>query len=209
MIRYYNFPQRSEKWRIYRKDKWTGSTAIDLLKGHLKPKENDKEFDNRHMLRGRVLENLAIEEYERKYETKVSKYGFVTNSKYPHAGYSPDGVAPNALIEVKCLSLEKHDALVAGDSVPVQYQAQIQFGLTITELPKAYLILYNPDSDKPLFVVEYEVDSTVQDNIITRLEATRPAARPSLERARQRYIKNNPLKIKETRRKQYLKKKNG
>lgn len=210
MIRYYSFPQRSERWYTYRKDKWTGSTAIDLLKGKPYPSENDGKYDNRHMLRGRVLEKLAIEAYEHKYETKVSHYGFVTNSKYPHAGYSPDGVEPNILLEVKCLKLEKHNAIVTGElAIPTDYQAQIQFGLLITGLPKARLLLYNPDSDTPLFVIDVEADLGIQANLINKLEATKPKARPSLERARRKYIQNNPLKIKETRRKQYLKHKSS
>jgi len=208
MIRYYNFEQRSEKWYIYRKGKWTGSTAIDLLKGKKSPPENDSSFDNRHMLRGRVLEKLAIETYERKYKREVAHYGFVTNSKYPHAGYSPDGVEPGMLIEVKCLKLEKHDAIVTGMiPIPTEYRAQIQFGLLITELPKARLILYNPDSDTPLFILDTEADPKIQANMVAKLEATRPKARPSLERARRKYIERNPLKIKETRRKQYIKSK--
>ena len=60
MIRYYNFPQRSEKWYTYRKGRWTGSTAIDLLKGKKAPPENDGNFDNRHMLRLKLMRNILI-----------------------------------------------------------------------------------------------------------------------------------------------------
>lgn len=207
MIRYYNFPQRSEKWYTYRKGRWTGSTAIDLLKGKQAPPENDGSFDNRHMLRGRVLEGLAIEAYE-KYTNqlgKVKHFGFITNSKYPHAGYSPDGVLDDTLLEVKCLNEENHKKLF--DYIPVNYMAQIQFGLLISELPKAVLIGYNSDVSQELFTIEVLPDPKVQANLVAKLEATRPKARPSLERARRKYIENNPLKIKETRRKQYIKNK--
>src|ERR1700685_2649236 len=110
MIRYYNFAQRSPQWYIYRKDKWTGSTAIDLLKGKKIPPDNDSDYDNKYMQRGRILEPLAIEAYEKYTEQlgKVKHYGFITNSKYKHAGYSPDGILGDTLLEVKCLGVDNH-----------------------------------------------------------------------------------------------------
>ena len=206
MIRYYNFDQRSEKWRIYRKDKWTGSTAIDLLSGKKTPPKSDPDYDNKYMQRGRILEPLAIEAYEHKYGVKVQHFGFVTNSKYPHAGYSPDGIEPGIIDEVKCLGLQKHDNIVNGElPIPTDYMAQMQFGLLITELEKAKLILYNPDSDTPLFVIDVAVEPTIQDFLKKRLEETRPTGRPSASRAKQRYVENNSAKIKAARHKRYIK----
>ena len=93
------------------------------------------------------------------------------------------------------------------DNIPVNYMAQIQFGLLISELSKATLIGYNPDVAQSLFTLEIKPDPKIQANLTAKLKATKPKARPSLERARRRYIENNPLKIKETRRKQYIKNK--
>jgi hypothetical protein len=209
MIRYYKFPQRSPIWHKYREGKWTGSTAIDLLRGKLTPPQSDNNYDNKYMLRGRVLEPLAIEAYERKYKTTVAHYGFITNSKYPHAGYSPDGVdEANTLLESKSFNLEKHDAIVSGKMpIPTEYMAQIQFGLLITELKKARLILYNPDSATPLFVIDILPDLIIQANMWTKLEATKPTQRPSAGRAKRKYIENNTVKIREARHKRYLKSK--
>jgi hypothetical protein len=205
MIRYYKMPQRSELWFKYRQDKWTGSTAIDLLSGKEIPPEKHIP-DNKYMLRGRVLEPLAIEAYERKYKVKVAHYGFITNSKYPHAGYSPDGIEEGIVDEVKCLGLEKHDAIIAGTlPIPTEYIAQMQFGLLITELEKAKLILYNPDSDTPLHVIDVLIESTIQDFMKQRLEETRPTDRPSATRAKKKYITDNSLKIREKRHKYYMK----
>jgi hypothetical protein len=209
MIRYYKFKQRSEQHHKYRKGKWTGSTAIDLLRGKSAPPQSDSTYDNKYMLRGRVLEPLAIEAYERKYKVSVAHYGFVTNSKYPHAGYSPDGVdEANTLLESKSFNLEKHDAIVSGKMpIPIETTAQIQFGMLISELKKARLILYNPDSETPLCVIDVLPDLIIQANMWTKLEALKPKQRPSAGRAKQKYIENNTVKIREARHKRYLKSK--
>lgn len=212
MIRYYSFPQRSPQWYAMRRGRWTGSTAIDLLSGKNTPPESDSDYDNRYMQRGRILEPLAVEAYEIKYKVSVSHFGFVTNSDYPHAGYSPDGIEVEdpTLLEVKCLGLEKHDAIIAGKlPVPTVYISQIQFGLLITELSKAKLILYNPDSETPLYVIEYEPILAIQDHIKARLEETRPKRRPSTARANRLYRQRNALKIKEKRHERYLRSKQG
>src|ERR1035437_680116 len=179
MIRYYNFEQRSPIWYTYRKDKWTGSTAIDLLKGKLAPSEGDPTYDNKHMLRGPVLENLAIEAYEKKLGKlgEVRHYGFITNSKYKHAGYSPDGILGNTLLEVKCLGIENHDNLYG--TIPANYMAQIQFGLLISELDRALLIGYNPDSTRELLMIPVHPDPAIQANLIAKLKATEPKRKPS------------------------------
>ena len=207
MIRYYNFAQRSPQWYTLRLDRWTGSTAIDLLKGKKTPPDNDSDYDNKYMQRGRILEPLAIEAYEKSIDQlgAVKHYGFITNSKYKHAGYSPDGILGNTLVEVKCLSKERHAGL--RDAIPTNYLAQIHFGLLISELPEALLVAYNPDADEPLLVFQIAHDLTIQANLIKRLKATEPKRKPSQMRAARAYIKNNPDKVRESNRKRYLKSK--
>ncbi len=205
MIRFYHFDQRSEKWRTYRKGKWTGSTAIDLLRGKKTPPEDKGTFDNKYMQRGRILEPLAIEAYEKSIDEldAVNHYGFITNSKYKHAGYSPDGVDADTLVEVKCLNVERHAKL--RDSIPAEYMAQIQFGLLISELYDAVLVAYNPDAEEPLIVLPIKPDPAIQANLIAKLKATEPKRKPSQMRAAKAYLKNNPDRVREANRKRYLK----
>lgn len=208
MIRYYHFEQRSPQWHSYRKGRWTGSTAIDLLKGKTAPPQSDSSYDNKYMLRGRMLEPLAVEEYERWAEVSVAHFGFITNSEYPHAGYSPDGIQGDTLLEVKCVNAEKHDALVAGEiPTPTEWIAQIQFGLLITGLQKARLVLYNPDAKSNLFIFDIEAEPKIQANMIDRLEATRPKERPSSTAAKQKYLETHKMQIKQRRRERYLRNK--
>lgn len=208
MIRYYHFAQRSKQWYVMRLGRWTGSTAIDLLKGKKTPAENDGDYDNKYMQRGRILEPLAIEAYEKSLGRlgSVKHYGFITNSKYKHAGYSPDGILGNTLLEVKCLNEKGHQGLADG-KIPVAYQAQIQFGLLISELPFAELISYNPDADRPLIMLAVFPDPDTQANLKAKLKETEPKRKPSQLRADRAYVKNNPDKIRESGHRRYLKSK--
>lgn len=207
MIRYYHLDQRSEKWRTMRKDKWTGSVAIKLLQGAKVPPDVIIP-DNKYMQRGRILEPLAAEAYEKKTGRKMTHFGFVTNSKYKHAGYSPDGIEEDMVDEIKCVNVEKHMAIGTGAiPIPVEWVAQTHFGIVITELHKIRLILYNPDAEIPLFILPIVVRQETLENIIARLIAVAPKGRPSAQRAKRKYIDSNPIKVRENRRRAYLKSK--
>ena len=208
MIRYYNFEQRSPQWYTYRKDRWTGSTAIDLLKGKKTPPENDSDYDNKYMQRGRILEPLAIEAWEHRNGNIVKHYGFITNSKYKHAGYSPDGIISNGIIEVKCVNVEKHMAIAKGKMpIPQEWIAQIHLGIVVTELDKIILLLYNPDAEITLYTQYIEPDTAILKNIIKRLKETEPKLKPSQLRAARRYAEKHPDKVRESNHKRYLKSK--
>jgi hypothetical protein len=205
MIRYYNFDQRSEKWHAMREDKWSGSIAIKLLQGAKSPEQKSIP-DNKYMQRGRILEPLAAEAYEKKTGHKMSHFGLVTNSKYKHAVYSPDGIEEDTVDEIKCVNVDKHMAIGSGGMpIPAEWLAQMHFGIVITELHKLRLILYNPDAEIPLFILPVVVREETCANIIARLIAVAPKGRPSAQRAKRKYIENNPLKVRENRRRAYLK----
>lgn len=208
MIRYYSLDQRSPKWHSMREGKWTGSVAIKLLQGAKTPPESRSDYDNKYMQRGRILEPLAAEAYEHETGHKMLHFGFVTNSKYKHAGYSPDGIEEDMIDEIKCVNVEKHMAIGSGAMpIPVEWVAQTHFGIVITELHKIRLILYNPDAETPLFILPIVVRQETLENIIARLIATAPKGRPSAQRAKRKYLEQNPLKVRENRHRAYLKSK--
>jgi hypothetical protein len=191
-----------------REDKWSGSVAIKLLQGAKTPPKSDRSYDNKYMQRGRILEPLAAEAYEKATGHKMSHFGLVTNSKYKHACYSPDGIEPDMIDEIKCVNVEKHMAIGSGAMpIPTEWIAQTHFGIVITELHKIRLILYNPDAETPLFILPIVVRQETLENIIARLIATAPKGRPSAQRAKRKYVEQNPLKVRENRRRAYLKSK--
>lgn len=168
MITWHDVEQGSPEWLALRKDLWTGSKAIRLLQGKPLPIETEWGGNNATR-RGHTLEVVAIREYERKYRCKVRRPGFVTNSVYPNAGYSPDGIAGPTLLEVKALNGDRHDNLAAG-AIPLEYLVQIYFGMIITGLRKAKLLAFNPEREQQLTILEIAYDKVIGYNIRKKLK---------------------------------------
>lgn len=180
MITWHNVKQGTEEWRRKRSGLWTGSTALRLLQG--KPLPRDYDWDgNDATRRGHMLEIIAIREYERQYGRKVLRDGFITNSVYPNAGYSPDGIDGGWLIECKALNGVRHDKLfetgrslkdlesIFESKIPLQYKVQIFFGMIITGKRKARLLAVNPENEEQLVVIEIGYDKLIGNNIRAKL----------------------------------------
>lgn len=167
MIIWHDVIQGTPAWKLLRKGLWTGSVAIRLLQG--KPLLEDRDWEgNDATRRGHALEEVAIREYERKYRRKVKRPGFVTNSVYPNAGYSPDGVDGGWLLECKAFNGQRHEDLVA-EKIPLTVLVQIFFGMIITGLRKARLLAINPDSPNEFVVIEIAYDKAIGSNIRRKL----------------------------------------
>ena len=169
MIIYHPVTQGSDEWFKLRENLWTGSKAIRLLQGKPIPRETDFG-GNWATRRGQALESVAIAEYERVGKHFLSRPGFITNTVYPNAGYSPDGIDGKTLLEVKCLNGERHEKLAKGD-IPLEYQAQIHFGMVITGKRKAKLLAYNPEYSQALTVINITYDKVIGANIRKKLRA--------------------------------------
>jgi hypothetical protein len=176
MIVIHPVEQGTPQWLELRKDKWTGSKAIRLLQG--KPyQEESKWGGNDATRRGLALEYAAIREYERLYRCKVARPGFITNSVYPNAGYSPDGLDGKWLLEIKALNGWRHEELV-DRKIPLQYLAQIYFGMIITGQRKARLLAFNPEYEQQLAVIEIKYDKAIGANIRKKLREDKKKRRP-------------------------------
>lgn len=174
--------QGTPKWKLLRKDLWTGSKAIRLLQGKMLLPESDWE-GNDYTRRGHALEVAAIREYERKYRRKVLRPNFVTNTVYPNAGYSPDGLDGGWLLECKALEQMRHEGLISDkmsllqlnaiimSRIPLKFKAQIFFGMIVTGKRKARLLAFNPDivGEEQLKIVEIGYDRLIGDNIRAKL----------------------------------------
>lgn len=182
MIIFHKVLQGTPAWLKLRKDKWTGSKALRLLQGKSMPRDYD--FDgNNATRRGHALEVAAIREYEREYRVKVQRPGFVTNTVYTNAGYSPDAIDRSWLIEAKALNGERHDELfetgrslkeltdIVMSKIPLQYKVQIFFGMIITGKRKARLLAINPENEEQLVVIEIGYDKLIGNNIRKKLRA--------------------------------------
>lgn len=172
MITFHAVDQNTTLWKILRKGLWTGSVAIKLLQGKKLPADYDWD-GNDATRRGHMLEIAAIREYERKYKRYVSRPGFVTNSVYPNAGYSPDAIDGGWLLECKAFSGERHDKLLSWDTIPLEIKCQILFGMIITGRRKARLLAFNPEivDAEQLTVIEVTYDKVIGANIRAKLRA--------------------------------------
>lgn len=169
MIRIHQVDQGSEEWHQLRAGKYTGSNADKLLKfGAIDYSltETGKFRGNFWTKRGHILEAEAIEIYEQIRKTSVDRVGFVTNSKWPSAGYSPDGLGVDRTIEVKCFDEAMHMKLFNGN-VPFKIQAQIHYGMFLCEKDLSDLIIYNPNLDpKQAFkIIPYKSKRAIKANL--------------------------------------------
>lgn len=181
MIIWHDVEQGSPAWKLLRKDLWTGSVAIRLLQGKRLLPDSDWDGFKDPALRGHALEVAAIREYNRKYRAKAQRPGFVTNSVYPNAGYSPDGIDRAWLLEAKALNDIRHEDLISSreslktleemieSKIPLQYRVQIFFGMIITGKRKARLLAFNPEYEEQLIVIEIGYDKIIGNNIRRKL----------------------------------------
>jgi hypothetical protein len=185
VIRVHDIQQGSAEWHDLRRGKYTGSNAHKLLKYGAREYSltTDSEFSGTfHTKRGHILEDEAIEIYEAVTHHKVIRPGFVTNDDYPTCGYSPDGCDgdifdPGAtLLEVKCFGEAKHMAVASGE-IPLEIMAQIHFGLLVTGLRQARLILYHPKLDPQLAfkVINVKARPAIERNFKRILKGRVPA----------------------------------
>lgn len=152
-IIFHQTAQGSNAWHEARQGKFTGSNAHKLL-GSFGASEYAKAIQstfkgNFHTKRGHILEEEAIELYEKIKHQHVDRPGFVTNTDFPNCLYSPDGLTDSLVIEVKCFGEAPHMKLFNGD-IDIKILAQIHFGMMICGKKAAQLIIYNPELDAKL-----------------------------------------------------------
>jgi len=158
MITIHEVTQGSDSWLELRAGLYTGSNAHKLLEHAAKTKvingkvssyaqgEISNFKGNFHTKRGHILEDEAIELYERITARNIDRPGFVTNTRFPGCGYSPDGIRADRTIECKAFQEDKHMKMYNGE-IPITVQAQCHFGMLICGKKLCDLLIYNPDLD--------------------------------------------------------------
>ena len=88
--------------------------------------------DNEYMQHGRRCEPMACALYEFTFGVEVEHVAFVPGP-VPYVLYSPDGLPPLGVLEVKCPFMEhRHQRTVESGKCPDDYYAQVQGGLWVT-----------------------------------------------------------------------------
>lgn len=195
MITLHQVEQGSDEWLELRSKLYTGSNADKLLAHASKTKVIDGISSgyalaeitgftgNFYTRRGHLLEDEAIELYQEITEgvgvrVDGKRVGFVTNSRYPGCGYSPDDIYPSRTIECKAFEESKHLAMLKGD-IPLKVLAQCHFGMLICEKKICDLLVYNPnlDADQALGIITIKFNRNIANNFKRVLAL---AAQPAL-----------------------------
>lgn len=191
MITVHDVEQGSPGWHALRDDKYTGqnsdkllshSTSIKIIDGVVSgyaANEISTFRGNFHTKRGHILEDEAIELYESITKHKISRPGFVTNSKYPDCGYSPDALDETLDIplEVKAFEEVKHMKMFNGE-IPLKVLSQCHFGQFIWEKKGSRLIIYNPDLEARVAfkIIDIRYNQNIQTNFRRLLQPRKVAA---------------------------------
>lgn len=164
MVTIHNIEQNTEEWFKLREGLYTASEAARILKEGLFTKTENTFKGNKYTQRGHDLEPIALELYHKIKNSQGIDHGFVTNSRYPKSGASPDDLTVDKYIEVKCFGERRHRE--CSESVFFEVLAQVQYGLMITEYEKADLVLFNPDVEakNALVIIEIKADKIIHDN---------------------------------------------
>lgn len=161
--------QRSPEWYAARLGKLTGSRVADafarlkdgkteaagrrnlrvqLVLERLTGQSQENGYVSPDMERGAVLEDEARGAYEADTGLVVKPVGFVEHETL-RAGYSPDGLPKDGLVEIKCPKAATHlDYLREG--LPREYFLQIVHGLWLTGASWADFVSYYPTFPEPL-----------------------------------------------------------
>lgn len=155
--------QRSPEWFAQRAGKFTGSRFADLMAvtktGPSASRRNllatlaverltgqcVETFTNAAMERGTNLEEEARQAYEAHAGLLCVEVDFIPHPTLPYVGISPDGLAGEGLVELKCpASMAKHlDALRTGAHA-TEYAWQLQGQLWVTGRPWVDAVSYDP-----------------------------------------------------------------
>lgn len=157
--------QRSAEWFKARCGRITASHMGDLQaylksgKGEMKDRANyrmdllverltgivTQRFVTDAMKWGEEQEEFALSAYEQRRGLMVDKVGFVVHPTLDFAGASPDGlVGTDAIIEIKCLTTQRHLEIWQSRQVPQEYYDQIQWCLVCCERDTADFVCFDP-----------------------------------------------------------------
>ena len=151
--------QRSEEWLALRGTMLTASDLASAIGDNPYEKPSDlllkkcgavKWGGNAATAHGTLLEPIARDLYDARYNRKSHEIGLVQHPVHKWLGGSPDGVTEDGrLIEIKCPLTRK-----ITHAVPKYYLPQIQLLLEVLDLEACDFIQYRPGPPEELEVTE-------------------------------------------------------
>jgi putative phage-type endonuclease len=177
--------QRTEEWHSARCGRVTASRVADIIAktktGYSTSRDNymaqlvcermtgkpAESFSNLAMQWGTDTEPFARAAYEAKVDILVSEVGFITHPRIEMSGASPDGLAGDGLVEIKCPNTATHIATLIDQKVPEKYITQMMWQMACTERPWCDFVSFDPRLPEKyqLFIKRINFDIKIVDSL--------------------------------------------
>jgi putative phage-type endonuclease len=140
------------------RDNYMAQLVCERMTG--KPAES---FSNAAMQWGTDTEPFARAAYEAKVEILVTEVGFIAHPWIEMSGASPDGLADDGLVEIKCPNTATHIATLLDQKVPEKYITHRMWQMACTERPWCDFVSFDPRMPEKhqLFIKRVMVDKEI------------------------------------------------
>jgi putative phage-type endonuclease len=154
--------QRTEEWFAARCGKVTASRVADIIAktktGYSTSRDNylaqlvcermtgkpAESYSNSAMQWGTDTEPYARAAYEARMDLLVTEVGFVNHPRIAMAGASPDGLANEGLVEIKCPNTATHIDTLLSRTVPAKYITQMIWQMCCADRPWCDFVSFDP-----------------------------------------------------------------
>jgi len=154
--------QRSPEWFAARCGKVTASRVADIIAktktGPSASRDNylaqlvcermtgkpAESYSNAAMQWGTDTEPFARAAYEARMDLLVTEVGFIDNPWIPMCGASPDGLANEGMVEIKCPNTATHIDTLLSRIVPAKYITQMMWQMACADRPWCDFVSFDP-----------------------------------------------------------------
>jgi len=154
--------QRTEEWFAARCGKVTASRVADIIAktktGASASRDNylaqlvcermtgkpAESYSNAVMQWGTDTEPFARAAYEARMDLLVTEVGFIDHPWITMSGASPDGLANEGMVEIKCPNTATHIDTLLSQTVPAKYITQMMWQMACADRPWADFVSFDP-----------------------------------------------------------------
>jgi len=154
--------QKTEEWFAARCGQVTASRVADIIaktkSGPSASRENylaqlvcermtgkpAESYSNAAMQWGTDTEPFARAAYEARMDILVTEVGFIDHPWIAMSGASPDGLANEGLVEIKCPNTATHIDTLLSQTVPAKYITQMMWQMCSADRPWCDFVSFDP-----------------------------------------------------------------
>jgi len=154
--------QRTEEWFAARCGKVTASRVADIIAktktGYSTSRDNylaqlvcermtgkpAESYSNAAIQWGTDTEPFARAAYEARMDLLVTEVGFINHPWIAMSGASPDGLANEGMVEIKCPNTATHIDTLLSQTVPAKYITQMMWQMACADRPWCDFVSFDP-----------------------------------------------------------------